>query len=608
MDSGSFHAFVADVWSARGFDVTPVGDADPGRSGDGDTTFLATDDEGRERRVRVLAGPSRGLRSWGSQRGVRPGAQAEMDGDGRPPADVVVVQQQRDDPGDGVVDTDELRRQLLYALDRSTARTLFESYVDRPLFDPVWAGPDASGRATGRLAPAGDEASRDGSARPSAWVRRRLRDALGPTELVGVAVVLMVLLAAVATGLPAGLASPGADEAGVPGTTAAPEAPDGRETAATPTPRGTTGVIGAPPLVRARIDNDGDDGPGRGPVGDDDAGRPAGGTGPPVRIGTPMNNDDGTRQIIPGANATRSPRTNASEGVDRDRLPPGVRPDGTIDVQELATAHAAVLSNTSYRVDLLHREFVDGRPSGLQREVIRVENGTTYRTDVETVGRLLSDAQVVVDRETYADGRRRYVRGGADGTEISSFVAPVSGSRVADRLYNYVRWFLWTETVRVVDASTGQVIGAGMGRARLGNDRPSVADGDGTSRPVGATADTTGEPGGNASVDATRQYWVLFADDPYGSVGNVTGTARIDESGLVRNLNRRYQYAGSPAISIAVSIRITRIGETTVEPPAWYLNRSNVAGGGSTGDPGTRSSNTSTAVDPYRSVKPIRTQ
>lgn len=562
LDAAEFRAFVADLWTARGFEVSrpreaaPGGPDSPGADDavpDGD--LLVARDGDDERRLLVVP------------------AGTDASETVPPDADAVIVADRLVDPPRGVVDADDLRGMLLYAIDRPTARRLFESHFDRPLVDPESNG---SGSPTD---PQNGESGRDdGASRWPAVPRVRRPDRVGAPEVVGLAVVAVVLLAAVATGLPAGLtqAGPadGATDDGADGSTATDTA---STDTATPRPRGTTGVTGAPPLVRARIDGGSErseratptrsprDGAGSDSDSDSDPVRAAGGAGPPLAVETREGDENATG---PGADRP---------AVDPERLPPGVGTDGSVAAGRLAAAHARALTNASYRVTLTHREFVGDRPSGLAREVIRVENDTNFRTQVRTVGRLRVDPQVIEARAQYADGSDIHVRGRQPRTGWGSLFTAVSGNPIADRLYNYVRWFLSVDTVRVVRASAGgpAADGAGAGqRVGLATSAPEAAggtNGTGSGDAVNATGRTaTAGDLAAGETDPPDQYWLLFADDPYGGVENVTGAALVDESGLVREIHRRYRYPGRPGVAAAVSIRVSGLGETTVKPPAWY--------------------------------------
>lgn len=117
-------AFVADLWHARGMDVTR----------EGDRLFV----DGRE--LRVVADPA----------------------DASPPEDGVLVSATPPGPDadDDVVGPADLHRMLLYDAPRERAATLFEDHFDRPLDGdwPVPASDEPSGTPGGAGTPTGGEA------------------------------------------------------------------------------------------------------------------------------------------------------------------------------------------------------------------------------------------------------------------------------------------------------------------------------------------------------------------------------------------------------------------------------------------------------------------
>jgi hypothetical protein len=231
---------------------------------------------------------------------------------------------------------------------------------------------------------------------------------------------------------------------------------------------------------------------------------------------------------------TDEPTSTAIEtSAERGPYPPGLGPDGVIDANTLADTHAKAMTGQSYRWTITHREYVDGRPNAYRRETVYVASSTEYRTELEGAGDLRRADLVVAGVEVYADGETRYERQPiADEFEDSYTVdpAPVQGVRngedaYADRAERYLEWYLSVSESAVVDSF---------------------------------------------EREGTRYYWVRLGRDPYPGVENSSGSALVDENGVVHELRRQYDVPGEPGVSAVVSLRYTDVGSTTVEPPAWY--------------------------------------
>ncbi len=220
-------------------------------------------------------------------------------------------------------------------------------------------------------------------------------------------------------------------------------------------------------------------------------------------------------------------------------FPPGLGPDGVTDYDTLADAHAHAVTGQSYRLTITHREYVDGKPTAYRRETVFVAEPTVYRSELEGAGNLERGPLVVARVEAFADGETRYEhRVVADEFDRSYTVDAVDSDlvsgvrngegRYADRVEQYVGWFLSVSESDVVDSF---------------------------------------------EREGTRYYWVRLGSDPYPGVENSTGSALVDENGVVHEVMRQYDYPGSDGVSAVVSIRYTDFGTTTVSPPAWYEER-----------------------------------
>ena len=253
-----------------------------------------------------------------------------------------------------------------------------------------------------------------------------------------------------------------------------------------------------------------------------------GGGGPSGVEGTPTVERPNTDQ---GASPTpsRAERSVAGES----RYPPGLGHDGVVDENALADAHAKAVTGRSYRLTITQREFVDGRPSAYRHETVTVASRSRYRTELEGAGELRHDGLVVSDVEAFADGRQRYARRDVADEFNQSYTVDVGPlravrngeDRYADRVERYVEWYF-----SVSDSELRDVV-----------DR-----------------------------NGTRYYWVELGRDPYPAVENASGSALVDEHGVVHQVWRRYNVPGEPSLLVVVTVQYTDFGNVSVSPPAWY--------------------------------------
>ena len=210
--------------------------------------------------------------------------------------------------------------------------------------------------------------------------------------------------------------------------------------------------------------------------------------------------------------------------------PPGVDDDGIENASVLSDAHAAALTDRSYRLRIVHREYVDGELRGVAVERVAVAEPDHYRSRVRTLGTLEHATIHVADVSAYANGTARHVRpvDGRDTPESAEFrLLMVSDTgtpnRYVDRTRRYVQWFL--------DVGSSRVVG-------------------------------TGERGGTDVVT------VVVAGEPWRGATEMTGRAVVDEEGLVRVIHREYTPTSDPSVRVESTIRITP-GPVTVTRPAW---------------------------------------
>ena len=242
----------------------------------------------------------------------------------------------------------------------------------------------------------------------------------------------------------------------------------------------------------------------------------AGGDGPPgsVSEGTPSEPPDPTEADADSAlrRATLVDGTleNGLEPVSSDprpeALPPGVNTSGEIDEVTLAKRTVAYLSNRPYRLTLVVRESVDGRPNAFRRETVRVENATAHTVSTIDVGRFVTVPPELTPEGSYTNVR---VRDGPSG--------PVPGGPYARAVDRYLRWYLSVSRSAVANVTT---------------------------------------------EDESGTVWLVLDGDPHPGVVNTTGSALVDGRGVVREVHRAYDAPDKRGVTVRVTLRIE-----TVERP-----------------------------------------
>lgn len=401
------------------------------------------------------------------------------------------------EPSVEVVGPEALREQLLYAVDGDRRAAIAEEFLGEPLL---------RGRAFGTSdgeprQPPGTRGTAPGTTRDDEQPRER-----GPETASG----------SQADPGPA----PGGD--GDPPVEGPPWAPVARRL----TGRGVVAVaavaalaltLGGAAVLAPGLVPDGPaaEPPGESP-GDDQR---LGVTGPPGADGNPAGSGDGPATAV----------TPSGPGVSAGGQPPGVDADGSIDERALAAAHTAALENRSYRVTLVTRVYVEGRPVGLRREVVSVAPDASYTADVTRIGEFPITPATLVERDVYVNGSTRVERIGP----ASSRVEPADGGSIAERVAQRLRWYLSVERSRVREVVW--------------------REGDGT------------------------EYWLTLRGDSWPGVADTTGSALVTREGVVREVRRSYRSPDQRAVSAVVTLRVSGVGTTTVSRPSWYGNRT--AGG-----------------------------
>lgn len=236
--------------------------------------------------------------------------------------------------------------------------------------------------------------------------------------------------------------------------------------------------------------------------------------------------DGGGPAVLATPTLTPAPTLTDEPAVPRD-LPPGVSPDGDIDEAALAAAHYGVLEGSSYRLTFTYRESVRGVPrvegsaTGIRRETVLVE-GDRYAAWVTETGRFHEQPPSLVAYDSYANATTVVER-----TD--------DGLVVRDRRNS--RPFLEAQA-RLLDRY-------------LSVESSSVT--------------------GTTTVDGEAVVWLTTTGDPWPGVANATGRALVGRDGLVHELRRRYDDPDDPGVNVVVTLRVDRVGTTTVEPPDWYV-------------------------------------
>ena len=260
---------------------------------------------------------------------------------------------------------------------------------------------------------------------------------------------------------------------------------------------------------------------------------------PPAAAGAPSASPASTDAATPAPTATGAglpPWVN---------LPPGVARDGVADERTLAAAHARTVRSRSYRLTVTHREYVDGRPTAVRTETVVVEDGDRYASRIRGFGRLTERSLVLSRAEWYAAGAdgprfRRPVdlTTGRSADPVERVAPGDGGARFAARVERYLVWSLSVRSSRVAD----------VGRA-----------------------------------DGRSYLWLTYRGDDYAGVSAVNGSAVVDARGMVHELRRRYAVPDREGVTVAVTVRYERVGETTVSPPSWAP--ANGAGAGTAAGP-----------------------
>jgi hypothetical protein len=232
---------------------------------------------------------------------------------------------------------------------------------------------------------------------------------------------------------------------------------------------------------------------------------------------------------LAGPTDTATPAPTPTAGTPVAALPPGVARDGSVDAARLARAHREAISGRSYRLVVSYREFGGRASAGTGRERIVVESANVYATDVFRAGTLAYEPGILADVEAYAEGGVRYQRavdGESPALGTRAIGDPAVAARYAERVQTLLSRYLAVDRTRIVT---------------------------------------------RFSRDGRTHYWLAFGDDGGPRATNVTGSAIVDDRGVVHSLRWSYEIPGTDGRAAVASIQYAQFGDVRAAPPAWYV-------------------------------------
>jgi hypothetical protein len=282
------------------------------------------------------------------------------------------------------------------------------------------------------------------------------------------------------------------------------------------------------------------------PVGDSGGSTPV--SAPPnasAAPAAPTSTPDGDPDPTPAApDESIEDSAPGRQVVLEQSYPPGVGVDGVENASALAAAHAAALSDRSYRLSVTTREFADGQPTAVAWERTVVETPARHRSRVRVAGAFRWPPVGVANASTYANGTARVVRVGSD-TDADGrirFEDSPAGAESSARGHRVV----------------GPVPDADPFAARTASTLRSVL------------ARTETDVTGAFEDDGTMHFWIeIRSRSPVADVDG--GTLLVDERGLVHEARytRTAVSLDSTPIRRTIVFRVTP-GDVTVSPPPWY--------------------------------------
>ncbi|AXG06068.1 hypothetical protein DU500_06205 [Haloplanus rubicundus] len=257
--------------------------------------------------------------------------------------------------------------------------------------------------------------------------------------------------------------------------------------------------------------------------------------------GTPTADGDAGPTVDDGDEPT--PAAAGTVAVDGP-FPPGVGPSGIENASALVAAHEAALDGRSYRLSVVAREFVGGRPTAVARERTVVEGPARYRSDVRVIGTFRQEPRAIGTVSTYANGTTRFVRltsdTDADGTirftergnESGAAGGPGWRSVTADSAVDPFANRTATHLRDVLDVDDAAIVGS-------------------------------------FERDGTTYVWIDLRRRPPGGTDAIDSVL-VDEHGLVHEVRHEYAYLPAEASTVrtVTTVRI-RPANVTASPPPW---------------------------------------
>jgi len=238
------------------------------------------------------------------------------------------------------------------------------------------------------------------------------------------------------------------------------------------------------------------------------------------------------------------PSTHAGVVAVDGPLPPGVDATGIANASALADAHEAALDGRSYRLSVVAREFVGGRPTALARERTVVEAPTRYRSDVSVIGTFRQQPRVVGTTSAYADGTMRFVRLTTD-TEADG-------------------------TIRFTERGRESGTAGGPGWRSVAVDPAVDPFANRTATHLRGVLDVDDAAVvGSFEREGTTYVWIDLRRRPPGGTDAIDSIL-VDEHGLVHELRHEYAYLPPEASTVRTVVTVrTEPANVTASPPPW---------------------------------------